>query len=162
MISRVRRWITAALTSLAVIAASMVAASPAQATDWYGDGDPSGCANPYTVKSAPIYGTRGPTAGQLIGYVEIRWSWSCYANWTRVIVLGSRSYSNTVTVEEGIRAEGRSAISVDNVRPGTAGTSAWTRYLRLRDSGSPACAYASLSSDFGTLNFHTVGASVCA
>jgi hypothetical protein len=156
-----KRW-SIALVAAVTLLVSFVTAAPAHALDQGGDGDPMSCANAYTVKSAPIYGVRGPVKGVLLGYVEIRWSSPCGANWSRVIIYGSGAYSNWVTVDQEIDSEGRTAHSVDTVKPGLSGSTTWTRYLRLQNSQSRACAYASLSSDFGTLNFHTVGASVCA
>lgn len=96
-----------------------------------GDGSPSSCKDPYTVASTPLYGERGPTRGEIIGHLELRWSNECHANWSRVILYGGM-YSDPVTVEQNIWAEGRAA-----------------------------CIQAWVSSDFGTPNFHTVGARFC-
>lgn len=159
--SRARRWALASVGAAALVATFLVGGSAAQATDWGGDGSPTGCTDGYTVKSATIYGSRGTTKGKPIGHVELRWSWKCHANWSRVVLYGGL-YNNLVTVEQRVEAEGRKAGANDSVRPPAAGTTAWSPYLRLRNSQSRACAYATMSSDFGTLNFHTNGASVCA
>jgi hypothetical protein len=66
------------------------------------------------------------------------------------------------TVEQIVESEGKRAGATDWVTPGSGGATAWTRYVRLANSESPACVQAWLSSDFGTLNFHTNGARVCA
>ncbi len=140
----------------------MVNTTSASAVDWGGNGNPAtSCPNGYTVKSAPLVGTRGPTAGKVIGHVQLRWSWACGGNWSRVVLYGGM-YTNSVTVEQIVESEGRRAGAYDRVTPGSSGTSAWTPYLRLANSQSRACAQAWASSDFGTLNFHTVGARVCA
>jgi hypothetical protein len=157
--------VTKAVTGIAVAAVlavgGLAAAAPAQAADWGGNGDPSACTNAYTVKSVPIYGSRGITQGKVIGWLELRWSSSCYANWARVLLSGGL-YSSPVAVEQSVRAEGRGAGANDNLgRLPAGGTSAWTPYLRLADSRSTACVSASVSSDFGTLNYHTNGASFC-
>ncbi|MEU4568967.1 hypothetical protein [Micromonospora sp. NPDC023956] len=97
-----------------------------------------------------------------IGELQLRWSWSCHGNWSRVLMYGGM-YSSPVTVEQIVESEGRRAGSLDHeVRTGSGGTSAWSPYLRLVNSQSTACVQAWLSSDFGTLNFHTNGARVCA
>ncbi len=141
---------------------AVVGATPAQASSFGGNGDPSGCANPINVATAPIYGSRGYLAGKKIGELQLRWSWSCYGNWSRVVMYGGM-YSSPVTVEQIVESEGRRAGSTDfGVRTGTAGTTAWSPYLRLANSQSRACVQVWLSSDFGTLNFHTNGARVCA
>jgi hypothetical protein len=157
--------VTKAVTGIGVAAVlavgGLAAAAPAQAADWGGNGDPSACTNAYTVKSVPIYGSRGTTQGKVIGWLELRWSSSCYANWARVLLSGGL-YSSPVAVEQSVRAEGRGAGANDNLgRLPAGGTSAWTPYLRLADSRSTACVSASVSSDFGTLNYHTNGASFC-
>jgi hypothetical protein len=137
-------------------------AAPAQAADYGGNGDPSACAKAYTVKSAPIYGSRGTTAGKVIGWLELRWSSACYGNWSRVVLYGGL-YSSPVSVEQRIEAEGRAAGSNDFLgRIPTSGTSAWTPYLRLANSQSTACVQAWVSSDFNTRNYHTNGARLCA
>lgn len=140
----------------------LASAAPAQAADYGGNGDPSTCANAYTVKSAPIYGSRGTTNGKVIGWLELRWSSACYGNWSRVVLYGGL-YSSPVSVEQRIEAEGRAAGSNDFLgRIPSGGTSAWTPYLRLANSQSTACVYAWVSSDFNTLNYHTNGARLCA
>jgi hypothetical protein len=149
-----------AITFLA-LTASFATAAPVSAADAGGDGNASACTNGYTVKSAPIYGSRGVTAGKVIGEVQLRWSYACAGNWSRAVIYGGM-YTSPVTVQQSIEAEGRYATSNDRVFTGTSGTSAWTPYLRLKNSQSRACATVHLSSDFGTLNFHTNGASVCA
>lgn len=151
----------AALAALAIIGSIPFTASPSAASDWGGDGSPTNCSNAYTVKSKAIYGSRGALKGKVIGSVQLRWSWGCHGNWSRVVLYGGM-YSNRVTVEQQVRSEGRAAGANDSVVPGSAGASAWTPYLRLKNSASRACAQAWVSSDFGTLNFHTNGAEVCA
>jgi hypothetical protein len=158
--------VTKALTGIGMAAVlavgGLASAAPAQAADWGGNGDPSSCTDAQIAASKPIYGTRGPTAGKVIGQLQLRWSWACHGNWSRVVLYGGM-YTSPVTIEQRIEAEGRSAGANDyNVRTGTAGTSAWTPYLRLSNSQSTACAQVWLSSDFGTLNYHTNGARVCA
>lgn len=128
--------------------------------EWGGDGSPSSCKDPYTVASTPLYGERGPTRGEIIGHLELRWSNECHANWSRVILYGGM-YSDPVTVEQNIWAEGRAAGDTDFIEIGKSGTSAHTPMLTLRDSRSAACIQAWVSSDFGTPNFHTVGARFC-
>jgi hypothetical protein len=165
MVKRVRRSTRAAVAALTAIvvvgAGSVTSAAPAHASTW-GGADPSGCASPVTFATTPIYGSRGYLAGVQIGELQLRWSWSCYGNWARVLLWGGM-YSSPVTVELRIEAEGRAAGSYEtNIRTGSAGTSAWSPYFRVASSNSVACGYASLSSDFGTLNFHTNGAHICA
>ena len=140
---------------------SGVSAVPAHATDWGGNGDPQTCASPITVATAGIYGSRGNLIGKKIGELQLRWSWSCYGNWARVVLYGG-NYPNSVTVEQVVSSEGRSAGANDVVVPGGGGATAWTPYLRLANSQSTACVQVWASSDFGTLNFHTNGAKVCA
>ena len=153
--------LASAVLTIAAVFMTILGTAPAHATDSGGDGSPTGCSNSYTVASRPIVGARGVTAGKVIGYLELRWSSACYANWSRVVLLGGL-YSSPVTVHQEVRAEGRTAMSDDfGIRTGTGGTTAWTRYLRLRNSASTACVTTSVSSDFNTLNFHTVGASFC-
>lgn len=153
-----------AVAASLVLAFSMalVSAPAAKAADWGGNGNPTACTDAYTVVQQPIYGVRGPTAGVLLGWVQLRWSNRCYANWSRVVLIGTGAYRNTVTVEQQITAEGRAAGATDWVKPYPNGSTSWTPYLRLANSSSVACAQAWLSSDFGTLNFHTVGGRVCA
>ena len=97
-----------------------------------------------------------------MGWVQLRWSNMCYANWSRVVLVGTGAYLNIVNVEQRITAEGRAAGANDQVRPYPNGSITWTPYLRLANSSSYACAQAWLSSDFGTLNYHTNGGKVCA
>jgi hypothetical protein len=160
---RYTRSLIAALTAiLAVSTVILMGAAPAQASGYGGDGDPSSCASPITVATTPIYGSRAHLAGLQIGELQLRWSWSCYGNWSRVVMYGGM-YSSPVTVEQRVESEGRAAGDTDfNVHTGSSGTSAWSPYLRLANSQSTACVYASLSSDFDTLNFHTNGAHICA
>ncbi|MEV0794562.1 hypothetical protein [Kribbella sp. NPDC050459] len=66
-----------------------------------------------------------------------------------------------MTVEQFVSSEGRSAGASNYVYTGTGGTSAWTRTVRLANSSSTAWVSATLSSDFGTLTYHTNGASLC-
>lgn len=133
----------------------------ANAEDRGGDGDPRSCAGAYVAASRPIMGSRGPTAGKVIGQLELRYSPACQANWSRVVLYG-RMYSTPVNIEQEIKAEGRAALSTDfNLRTGDAGVSSWSRYIRLNNPQSQACVRTSVSSDFGTLNFHTNGASEC-
>ncbi len=154
---------------LRVLAAAMAALSAllflppaAQAADWGGNGSPTNCTDGYTVKQSPIYGSRGPTAGVLLGWVQLRWSDRCYANWSRVVLVGTSAYTQAVNVQQQVNSEGRAAGANDLLRPYPNGAIAWSPYLRLANKTSPACAYAWLSSDFGTLNYHTNGGSVCA
>lgn len=150
-----------AAVSLAMTLAVTLGSAHARADDRGGDGDPRNCANAYAVASRPITGSRGPTNGKVIGQLELRYSASCQANWSRVVLYG-RMYSTPVTIEQEINSEGRSAQSSDfNLRTGTNGVSSWTRYLRLNNPQSRACVRTSVSSDFGTLNFHTNGANFC-
>lgn len=153
-----------ALAISLALAASLVVSPPsaAQAADSGGNGSPTSCTDAYTVAQRAIYGTRGPTKGVLLGWVQLRWSNMCYANWSRVVLVGTGAYRNTVTVEQQVTSEGRAAGAYDSVRPYPNGATTWTPYLRLANSSSPACAQAWLSSDFGTLNFHTNGGKVCA
>jgi hypothetical protein len=150
--------VTAILTACTVI---LMGAAPAQASDWGGDGDSAGCTSPTTVASAPIYGSRGNLIGKKIAELQVRWSWSCHGNWSRVVLDGG-NYSDPVTVEQNVSSEGRSAGANDSVYTGSNGITAWTPYIRLADSQSQACVQAWLSSDFGTPNFHTNGARICA
>ena len=153
----------AALASAALVAAGVLVgvAAPAQAADWGGDGNPGvSCSGGYTVASAPIYGSRGHLNGVEIGQLELRWAWSCGGNWSRVVLYGGM-YSDQVTIEQSIYSEGRSAGADDFVYVPSSGTSAWSPYLHLANSSSTACVTATVSSNFGTLNFHTNGASFC-
>ncbi len=160
---RSTRALIAAVTAiLAVGTVILMGAAPARASGYGGDGDPSGCSSPITVATAPIYGSRAHLAGLQIGEVQLRWSWSCHGNWSRVVMYGGM-YSSPVTVEQIVESEGRRAGDTDfGVYTGSGGTSAWSPYLRLANSQSTACVQAWLSSDFDTLNFHTNGARVCA
>ncbi|NGY65354.1 hypothetical protein G7043_41320 [Lentzea sp. NEAU-D13] len=158
---RARSLLTAMGAMALVAATSLMAAAPAQASDWGGDGDSATCDSPFTVVSTPIYGTRGNLIGKKIAELQMRWSWSCYGNWSRVVLDGG-NYPDTVTVEQRVESEGKSAGALDWVTPGSTGATAWIRYVRLANSQSPACVQAWLSSDFGTPNFHTNGARVCA
>ncbi|WP_328996182.1 hypothetical protein OG394_16165 [Kribbella sp. NBC_01245] len=159
---RSTRALIAAVTAILVVSAvTLTSAAPAHASDWGGDGTPSGCSSPITVATASIYGSRGNLAGKKIGELQLRWSWSCHGNWSRVIMYGGM-YSSPVTAEQNIQSEGRAAGATDFVSTGSGGRSAWSPYIRLANSQSTACAQAWLSSDFGTLNFHTNGARICA
>jgi hypothetical protein len=154
--------IRALVASLVLTAALAVTNQPvAQAADWGGNGSPTACTDAYTVNQSPIYGVRGPTAGVLLGWAQLRWSNMCNANWSRVVLIGTGAYRNTVTVEQQINSEGRAAGATDWVKPYPNGAITWTPYLRLANRNSVACARAWLSSDFGTLNFHTVGGQIC-
>ena len=156
------RW-KAALATLALgIVLPLLPATAAQAADWGGDGNPTSCSGGYTVASQTIYGSRGSLNGVAIGQLELRWSWACHANWGRVVLYGGMGYSDPVTIEQSISSEGRSAGANDYLTVPSGGTSAWTPYLRLANSSSTACVTAHVSSNFGTLNFHTNGASFCA
>lgn len=157
----IRALIAAVTAILAVGTVILMGAAPAQASDFGGDGNPAGCASPITVAVAPIYGSRAHLSGLKIGELQLRWSWSCHGNWSRVVLYGGM-YSSPVTVEQIVESEGRRAGANDYVSTGSAGTSAWSPYIRLANSQSTACAQAWLSSDFGTLNFHTNGARICA
>lgn len=158
---RPRRGARALLALIAAGATVSAGMAPAQATDWGGDGDSAKCEQATTVVATPIYGSRGNLAGKKIAEVQLRWSPTCYGNWSRVVLDGN-NYSDDVTVEQVVQSEGREARSVDTVHPGSTGVTAWTKYLHLANSQSPACAQAWLSSNFGTLNYHTNGARVCA
>jgi hypothetical protein len=152
----------ALLGAAAAVVIALATAAPAQATDNGGDGNAqTDCSNGYTVAAATIYGSRGSTAGQPIGQVQLRWSYACGGNWSRVVLYGGL-YSTPVNIQQEVDAEGRSAISDDTVSVPSGGTTAWTRYLRLANTQSTACAYVWLSGDFGTMNYHTNGAHVCA
>jgi hypothetical protein len=154
-------WKKTLIAAGAALVLAVSVAVPANATDTGGNGSPSGCAGAYTVKSATIYGSRGTTAGKPIGQVQMRWSQSCYGNWTRVVLYGGL-YKSPVNIVEEIDSEGRSAMADDTVKMTASGVTAWTPLLKLAHSQSAACSYATVSSDFGTLNYHTNGASVCA
>jgi hypothetical protein len=159
--SNIRNRTRAAFLALVIAAlAPMLVATPAQASDLGGNGSPTGCAGAYTVASKTIYGSRGITAGKPIGQLELRWSSSCYGNWARVVLYGGL-YSSPVNVEQFVSAEGRTASANDTFRVPSGGTTAWTPYVRLQNSRSQACVTAHVSSDFGTLNYHTNGASFC-
>ncbi|MCM0621781.1 hypothetical protein [Nocardioides bruguierae] len=137
--------------------------SPASAADFGGNGNPAtSCSNAYTVKSAPLVGSRGPTRGKVVGVLQLRWSWTCHGNWSRVVLYGNSGYSDTVNVEQIVESEGRRAGANDWIRPGSSGASSWTPFIRLANSQSTACVQAWASSDFNTLNYHTIGARVCA
>lgn len=163
---KTRRWTIAlvgvivALSGVALPSVAMAASSTYQG----GDGDPSGCASAYTVKSAPIYGQRGITAGKQIGVLELRYSAACRANWSRVTLYQQNfSGSNPILIQQDLNTEGRWTTSSDydlSVRNGS--VTAWGRYIRLNNVNSTACAQTWVSSNFGTLNYHTVGARVCA
>ena len=154
-----------ALGSAAVstaVAVGVLSGGAAQAATSGGDGDPSGCASPVTYASTPIYGSRGSLAGVKLGELQLRWSWSCYANWSRVVLYGNTNRSS-VTVEQVVQVEGRSTSESDfQVATFAQGATRWTPYLRVASSASVTCAQAWVSSDFGTQNFHTNGARVCA
>ncbi|OZD68900.1 hypothetical protein CH263_08350 [Rhodococcus sp. 06-1059B-a] len=157
----IRRAFAPLILTAIMVVIGLFGAAPAQAGDVGGDGDARTCANAYTVASTPLVGSRGPTKGKVIGQLELRWSWACHANWSRVVLYG-KMYTSPVTIVQDVKAEGRSASSDDHqLQTGSAGTSAWTRYLRLANSQSTACVSTSVSSDFGTLNYHTVGARLC-
>jgi hypothetical protein len=157
-----RKAAAAAVVLTCTLGSLAIGAAPAQAADWGGNGNSANCANPITVASTPIYGSRGRTAGLVIGQLQLRWSWACHGNWSRVVLYGGM-YSSPVTIEQRVESEGRSAGATEyGVRTGSAGTSAWTPYVWLANSQSTACAQVWLSSDFDTLNFHTNGARVCA
>lgn len=151
---------SAAITLISLAAAAALFSPPAAARDWGGDGLPSNCGNSWTVKSVPIKGNKGRVNGQVIGYLELRWSEDCHANWSRVTLYGGL-YSDNVTVEQTISSEGRSATSIDFVHPGTSGTTTWTPMVRLTNRDSTACVSAWVSSDFGTPVFGTTGERFC-
>lgn len=159
------RGLMVGLVGVAIALSGVTAASPALAASSNyqgGDGDPSGCTNAYTVKSAPIYGQRGVTAGQKIGVLELRYSSTCRANWSRV-VLYQQSFSSPILIQQDLNTEGRWTTTSDyglSVRYGS--VTAWGRYIRLQNVNSGACVQTWVSSNFGTLNYHTVGARVCA
>ncbi|WP_232542373.1 DUF2690 domain-containing protein [Nocardia bovistercoris] len=154
----IRKTIAVAST---LVAMAMVGPAFAHAYEQGGDGNAADCKDAYVVASRPITGERGPTKGNVIGYLELRWSWQCHANWARVVLFGGL-YSSSVTVRQEITVAGRTAISEDGgIYTGENGTSAWTRYVRPENPESAACVQASVSSDFGTLNFHTVGTHFC-
>lgn len=157
------RFISTSIAALTIMLMNIIFIPQAfarSANDWGGDGDPSSCKDPYTVASTPLYGKRGPTRGEIIGHLELRWSNECHANWSRVILYGGM-YSDPVTIEQNIQAETKAAGAMDFVKIGKPGTSAHTPMLILNDSKSAACVQAWVSSDFGTPNFHTVGARFC-
>lgn len=158
------RFVSASIAALAMTMLMNIIFIPQafarSANDWGGDGDPSSCKDPYTVASTPLYGERGPTRGEIIGHLELRWSNECHANWSRVILYGGM-YSDPVTIEQNIQAEGKAAGATDFVEIEKPGTSAHTPMLILNNSKSAACVQAWVSSDFGTPNFHTVGARFC-
>jgi len=160
MKSLTRRIVSVAVAAMIMSATALVAAAPASATDWGGNGSPTSCSGAYTVASQTIYGSRGKTAGQPIGQLELRWSSACYANWARVVLYGSL-YSSPVNVEVSISAEGHSAGADDTFYVPAGGTTDWTPYIRLANSASAACVTGSISSDFDTLNYHTNGTSFC-
>ena len=113
-----------------------------------GDGDPSGCANAYTVRSVPIYGQRGVTAGRQIGVLELRYSASCRANWSRV-VLYQQTFSSPspILIRQDLNTEGRWTTTSDfglSVQNGA--VSAWGRYIRLKNVNSTACVQTWISS----------------
>lgn len=158
------RVLMGALAGVAIVVSGVAIPSSAMASSTYqgGDGDPSGCANAYTVRSAPIYGQRGVTAGLQIGVLELRYSSACRANWSRV-VLYQQSFSSPILIQQDLNTEGRWTTSSDydlSVRNGS--VTAWGRYITLNNVNSTACVQTWISSDFGTLNYHTVGAQVCA
>ncbi|MBW4701958.1 hypothetical protein [Micromonospora sp. RL09-050-HVF-A] len=164
-VERPRRFGRALLAAVTAILAAgtiiLTGAAAAQATDSGGDGSPTGCSQTSTVATVPIHGSRGALAGKAIGELQLRWSWSCHGNWSRVVLYGGM-YSNPVTVEQVVESEGRRASAYDpNLLTGAGGTSAWSPYIRLANSQSTACVQAWLSSDFGTLNYHTNGARFC-
>lgn len=159
-----RKWF-GLTTAVGIVALSLAGiASPALAVSTSyqgGDGSPAGCANAYTVKSAPIFGERGITKGKQIGVLELRYSSSCQANWSRVS-LYRQSFSSPILIQQDLNTEGRWTTTSDSglsVRDGAVG--AYGRYIRLRNVNSTACVQTYVSSDFGTLNYHTVGASLC-
>lgn len=159
--SSTRIRILAAVAAIAMGAMLPLNSTPAaQAVDSGGNGNPTSCAGAYTVKSAPIYGTRGVTKGKLIGWLELRWSASCKGNWARVVLIGGL-YNSPVNVSQFVSSEGRTASANDTFRVPRGGTSAWTPFVRLNNPASTACVEAYVSSDFGTLNYHTVGARFC-
>ncbi|MFH8252825.1 DUF2690 domain-containing protein [Microbacterium sp. B2969] len=153
------------LLGVAIALSGVAVASPAVAASTSyqgGDGDPSTCTNAYTVKSAPIYGQRGVTAGKQIGVLELRYSSGCRANWSRV-TLYQQSFTSPILIQQDLNTEGRWTTTSDyglSVRYNP--VTKWGRYIRLQNVNSTACVQTWISSDFGTLNYHTVGARVCA
>ncbi|MEU4396838.1 hypothetical protein [Kribbella sp. NPDC023855] len=96
------------VTALVAAAATVVTATPAHASDWGGDGWPTdpACSNVTTVKTTP-----SPTMGKQIGEPQLRWSWGCYRNWSRVLLWGNMYTSapaGTVSEVEHMAADLRS------------------------------------------------------
>jgi hypothetical protein len=115
-----RRTAAAATLLCAVTTTALLSASPASASDWGGDGDPTRCTDARTVASGEIMRN-----GVAVGLVEMRWSTMCSANWTR-----TTSYSGVHEITSFITvvATGRQAGAYD-VYSGN-----WTPYLRVAPS----------------------------
>ncbi|NGY63067.1 hypothetical protein G7043_29510 [Lentzea sp. NEAU-D13] len=122
-------------------AGMLVNVSPASAVDVGGNGNPYyDCPNAFTVASTNI--TRN---GQVIGLVEMRWSWSCSGNWTRTTsYIGARSLYSAIDKNPNENT----AYGLDYA------TQNWSPYWRVAAS-QPMCSYASIQ-DGGTYYYGTV------
>lgn len=80
---------------LVVGAVILKGAAAAQASDFGGYGDLSGCSNPIAVATASIYGSRAHLASRKIAELQLRWSWSCHGSWSPVVLYGGM-YSSSV------------------------------------------------------------------
>lgn len=155
--------VTVGVTAIVLTVVGVAApASAASTTTQGGDGDPSGCAQAYTVRSAPIYGQRGVTKGKQIGVLDLRYSAACQANWSRV-TLYQQNFTSPVLVQQDLNTEGKwTTTSTFGISLQGGAATAYGRYIRLANVNSQACVQTWISSDFGTLNYHTVGAQLCA
>lgn len=146
----------AAIVALSGALAVGVAAPPAKAADWGGNGNPAtACPGGYTVAQRSLVDNRGRTIGRL----ELRWAWSCHGNWSRVVIYGG--LNTTVTIGQSVHSEGRAAGADDRPYAGASGTSAWSPYLRLANSNSRACVYTDVSYRVSG-STRTASASLCA
>lgn len=115
-----RRTAAAATLLCAVTTSALLSMSPASASDFGGDGDPTRCTDARTIASGQIM--RDNVA---VGLVEMRWSTMCSANWTRTTSYsGVRQITSYITVVSSGRYAGAYDVAAGN----------WTPYLRVAPS----------------------------
>lgn len=91
-----RRFTVRAVCVLALMVGSLTVTSGAQAAtgNEYNDTYPGNCAsNSSAAKSTSVYGPHG----EYLGYLEVRYSWSCGTNWVRVVANNTEHVDKWIT-----------------------------------------------------------------
>ncbi|CRK57721.1 hypothetical protein [Alloactinosynnema sp. L-07] len=123
------------IAGVLAIMAMVGTALPASATDVGGDGNPAvDCPNGYTVASRTI-----ERNGQVIGTVEMRWSWACSGNWTRTTsYIGARQLRSGINTQPFDRHTYGDDYAVQN----------WSPYRRVAPTQS-MCSYGQIIDENG-------------